>query len=163
MTSKFSRNIQVQGIAHCSMLVWPFQHLKPIKSFRHGVKTRLDESRLQKPSRAAEASQEFLTQCSQFHHQPTSLAALHHVQRFPPARGRTPQRNATSISHTSKPSPTTQGVLISPGTSSHLLTMLLSLLAWGILESSPFTLILVGDCTLRCSGSMDCWQVDMGM
>lgn len=55
------------------------------------------------------------------------------------------------------------GSPVSPGASSHLLTMLLSLLAWGILESSPFTLILVGDCTLRCSGSMDCWQVDMGM
>ena len=98
--------------------------------------------------------------------QPMSLAALHQMQRLSPAQGWTHQPNATAISHTSKPSPTTQRVLslvVWGVKSSHLLTILFSLLACGIVESSPFALILVGDCTLRCSGSMDCWQVDIGM
>lgn len=32
MTSKLSRNIQVQRIAYCSLVVWPPQHLEPTKA-----------------------------------------------------------------------------------------------------------------------------------
>lgn len=97
-----------------------------------------------------------------------SLAVLHQMQRFPPAHGQTsPGQCSSYFTHFQTLTNTTRSPLSlvgeGRGKSSHLLTILLSLLACGIVESSPFTLILVGDCTLRCSGSMDCWQVDMGM
>lgn len=96
-----------------------------------------------------------------------SPAALHQMPGMPSAHDWTSQSNATDISHfqtltSNAGSPVSQGGGHGGWKSSHLLTILLSLLACGIVESSPFTLILVGDCTLRCSGSMDCWQVDMG-
>ena len=185
-TSKLSRNIQVQRIAYCSLVVWLFQHLEPTKNLRHRESGENQAGQIQAPETVQSCQREpgipdpvfpipspvpaGTAAVGTAGTQPMSLAVLHQMQRLPPAHGWTTQPNATAISHTSKPPPTMQGVLSLGGRvggqgaeSSHLLTILLSLLACGIVESSPFTLILVGDCTLRCSGSMDCWQVDMGV
>lgn len=49
MTSKLSRNIQVQRAVYCFLVVWPFQHLQPTKSLRHRESSENQTGKIRAP------------------------------------------------------------------------------------------------------------------